>query len=173
MPEYKTRDVPPKERSMELINQIVTVNNYRDFLVDVKDSTFKLKHVDLEFSDICVLRSAFFIEDAGGMGYQNNWKLTDRGRYLLRHVPEDVTLDDEEVEALLSAGVDVFELPTSSAEPWRIREFDVEISPHALARLRDSGLIETDSNPRGHATWWRSDPRLDDIRGILARVVDA
>ena len=173
MPEYKTRDVPPTERSIEVINQIVVLNNYRDFLVDVKDSTFKLKHVDLEFSDICVLRSAFLIEDAGGMGYQNCWALTDRARYLLRHVPEDVTLDDDEVEALLSAGVDVFDLPTSSAEPWRVREFDVEISPHSLARLRDSGLIETDSNPRGHATWWRSTPRLDDIRGILARVVDA
>ena len=173
MPEFATRDVPPRERSIELINQIATVNNYRDFLVDVKDSTFKLKHVELEFSDICVLRSAFLIENAGGMGYQVNWSTSARCEYLLRHVPEDITLDDDEVEALLSAGVDVFELPTSSAEPWRVREFDVDISPHSLARLRDSGLIETDRDPLGHATWWVTTTRFDRIRELLAGIVEA
>jgi hypothetical protein len=171
-----TRSVPDEERAIELIAQIATVNNYRDFLVDVKDSTFRIKHCEeIGFSEVCTLRSAFLIEDSGiEMGYQTDWQLTDQARYLLEHVDEDVTLDDDEVDALLSAGQDVFHLPPAEADSWRIRELHgVEITSPSLSELRKADLIEADSEPIGHPVWWQTTQRLDQIRSLLSGITQA
>ena len=171
-----TRSVPNEERAIELIAQIATVNNYRDFLVNVKDSTFRIKHTEeIGFSEVCTLRSAFLIQDSGiEMGYQTDWQLTDQARYLLEHVPEDVTLDDDEVEAMLSAGVDVFHLPPAEADSWRVREFHgVEITSPSLAELREADLIVADSEPIGHPVWWQTTERLDRIRSLLSGITQA
>jgi len=165
-----TRSVPNEERAIELIAQISTVNNYRDFLVSVKDSTFRIKHCEeIGFSEVCTLRSAFLIQDSGvEMGYQTDWELTEQARYLLEHVPEDVTLDDDEVDALLSAGEDVFQLPPAEAELH-----GVEITSPSLAELRGAELIEASSEPIGHPVWWQTTERLDRIRSLLTGITQA
>jgi len=171
-----TRSVSNEERAIELIAQIATVNNYRDFLVSVKDSTFRIKHCEeIGFSEVCTLRSAFFIEDSGiEMGYQTDWELTEQARYLLEHVPEDVTLDDDEVSAMLSAGNDVFQLPPAEADSWRVRELhSVEITSPSLSELRKADLIEADSEPIGHPVWWQTTQRLDRIRALLSGITQA
>lgn len=170
----KTRDVPDEERAIELLEQLSVIDSHRDFLESVEGDTFRLKHVELDFSDLCVLRSAFVVEDSGReMGSQIDWQLTDDARYLLRHVPESVTVTDAEVEAILGAGVDVYDLPQSSVDRWRVRSQGVEIAPHTLAKLREAELIEAKSEPTGHPTWWSTTQRLSEIRRLLAGIVEA
>jgi hypothetical protein len=169
------RSVPDEGRAIELLEQLSVIDSYREFLEDVGDDTFRLKHVEIDFSDLCVLRSAFIVEDSGReMGAQIDWTLTDDARYLLRHVPESVTVTNDEVEAILGAGVDVFDLPPADVDRWRVRSIEsVEIAPHTLAKLREAGLIEAKSEPTGHPTWWSTTERLDEIRRLLAGIVDA
>jgi hypothetical protein len=169
------RNVPDEERAIELLEQLSVIDSHRDFLEDVGDDMFRLKHVKIDFSDLCVLRSAFVVEDSGReMGSQIDWQLTDSARYLLHHVPESVTVTDDEVDAILGAGVEIFNLPPSRVDRWRVRSLEeVQLAPHTLAKLREAELIEAKSEPTGHPTWWASTQRLDEIRRLLAGIVSA
>jgi len=174
--EYSTSDLTGEEAAVELVGVLDVVSNYRELLEDLEgDGWFRLRfRDDVDFSDICILSSAFLLErdKSRDMGAVADWMVTNRASRLLDAVPSDVNVTPDESDALFSIGEEMFEIPQSGVE-WKLRDLDdAEIADRSLGVLRDADLLEMTNNPMGHPSTWTATERLDYIKHTLIGVVD-
>ena len=174
--EYSTTDLTTKEAAVELVGVLDIVSNYRDLLEDIGgDGWFRLRfRDDVDFSDICILSSAFLLErdESRDMGAVADWQTTERASRLLDIVPSEVNVTPDESDALFSIGESMFEIPKAGVE-WKLRELDdAEIPDRSLGVLRDAGLLSMTNNPMGHPSTWTATERLDKLKHTLLGVVD-
>ncbi|AUX08935.1 hypothetical protein AArcSl_1304 [Halalkaliarchaeum desulfuricum] len=134
--------------------------------------TFRLKHTELDRSDLGHLSTTFLIiKSENGFGRVADWRLTERALFLLDAIPEDVEIEYDELDAFLTAGTDAMELP-SPDEEWQIRELeDVDLADRTLGVLRNAGLIEAVNEPTGHSNTWVTTERLVEINELLEGLV--
>lgn len=178
--EYSTSELIDTEAAVELVGVLDVVSNYRELLKDLEgDGWFRLRfRDDVDFSDICILSSAFLLErdKSRDMGAVADWKTTERASRLLDIVPSDVNVTEEESDALFSIGQSMFHVPQSGTQ-WKLCELDLDecdddIADRSLGVLREAGLIEMTNDPSGHPSTWTALPRFDSIKHTLIGVVD-
>ncbi|MDB2225598.1 hypothetical protein PM023_13055 [Halorubrum ezzemoulense] len=174
--EYSTSDLTDEEAAVELVGVLDIVSNYRNLLEDLRgDGWFRLRfRDDVDFSDICILSSAFLLErdKSRDMGAVADWMVTDRARRLLDTVPSDINVTEDESDALFSIGESMFQIPKAGVE-WKLRELeDAEIADRSLGVLRDAGLLKMTNDPRGHPSTWKATERMDELKHTLIGVVD-
>ncbi|NGM69171.1 hypothetical protein G6M89_09155 [Natronolimnobius sp. AArcel1] len=176
--EFELRsNIPDEELAFEFIEHLDIFSEYREFLEEIdKTGTFRLKHRDeVDFSDVRFMSSAFLIEEDEDkeMGRATDWTTTERCSYLLQNVPEDVTMSEEEVNAYLTVGTDIFALPHPKAR-WQYSDIeDLDIEDRELGVLRNAGLIKPTNTPRGHSWTWKTTDRLAQINALLEGLVHA
>jgi len=176
--EFGTVELSEVDKAFELVSHfsILTDPDCRELLVNHRNDTFRVKHLDRDDgrSLVMILSANFMIEKADLMGRPTDWQLTDRCKRMLRYQDRHgLFLYDKQAEAILSVGEDVWRLPDRGTH-WRVRDLDdTDLEGRKLGLLREHRLIEAVDEPAGEPNTWQITEKLSNVRQAIWGFINA